>query len=273
MTLKAYVRPRRRPASRPIDITRRAPPRTTCRSTSIQRRVSLGPASGARGMGRHVYPFVPGHEIIGRVSRRRGSEGAQSGRPGGRRCIVPTLQHCADCNEGWRTTATNVGTYTPPRRTRRPYARRYSQRIVVQQHYVSGRTSEAQGRGGASPMCGHHHLVSSAPLKVGPARSGRGRHRAWATRGIKLARAMGAHVVAFTTTGIQREDASCWARTKPSSRAMPTRCAAHAKSLEFILNTVAARTSDALIVLLKRDGRWCSWGRRPRRIPRRRCST
>ncbi len=71
--------------------------------------------------------------------------------------------------------------------------------------------------------------------------------------GIKLAHAMGAHVVAFTTSESKREAALGADEVVVSRNA--EEMAAHTKSFDFILNTVAApHDLDALFVLLKRDG-------------------
>jgi uncharacterized zinc-type alcohol dehydrogenase-like protein len=73
--------------------------------------------------------------------------------------------------------------------------------------------------------------------------------------GIKLAHAMGAHVVAFTTSESKRDAAlALGADTVVVSRNVDE-MAAHTKSLDFILNTVAApHDLDAFLALLKRDG-------------------
>jgi uncharacterized zinc-type alcohol dehydrogenase-like protein len=73
--------------------------------------------------------------------------------------------------------------------------------------------------------------------------------------GIKLAHAMGAHVVAFTTSEAKREAAIQLGADEVVVSKNAGDMAAHAKSFDFILNTVAApHDLDALLVLLKRDG-------------------
>jgi alcohol dehydrogenase (NADP+) len=73
--------------------------------------------------------------------------------------------------------------------------------------------------------------------------------------GIKLAHAMGAHVVAFTTSGSKREAATALGAHEVVVSRNADEMAAHAKSLDFILNTVAApHDLDAFFALLKRDG-------------------
>nr|WP_281352152.1 zinc-binding dehydrogenase [Paracoccus aestuariivivens] len=73
--------------------------------------------------------------------------------------------------------------------------------------------------------------------------------------GIKLAHAMGAHVVAFATSESKRTDAKALGADEVVVSRNPEEMAAHAKSFDFILNTVAApHDLDAFLALLKRDG-------------------
>ena len=73
--------------------------------------------------------------------------------------------------------------------------------------------------------------------------------------GIKLAHAMGAHVVAFTTSESKREAARQLGANEVVMSRSADDMAAHAKSFDLILNTVAApHDLDAFLVLLKRDG-------------------
>ena len=73
--------------------------------------------------------------------------------------------------------------------------------------------------------------------------------------GIKLAHAMGAHVVAFTTSESKRDDALALGADEVVISKDADAMAAHAKSFDFILNTVAApHDLDAFLQLLKRDG-------------------
>lgn len=91
--------------------------------------------------------------------------------------------------------------------------------------------------------------------------------------GIKLAHAMGAHVVAFTTSESKRNAARALGADDVVVSRNEDEMAAHVKSFDFILNTVAApHNLDAFTTLLKRDGTMTLVGARPRRIRRRKCS-
>src|SRR5690606_39568880 len=73
--------------------------------------------------------------------------------------------------------------------------------------------------------------------------------------GIKLAHALGAHVVAFTTSEGKREEAHTLGAHEAVVSRNKEEMSAHRNSLDFILNTVAApHNLDAYISLLARDG-------------------
>jgi len=73
--------------------------------------------------------------------------------------------------------------------------------------------------------------------------------------GVKIAAAMGAHVVLFTTSASKREDALRLGASEVVVSRNADEMAAHANSFDFILNTVAApHDLDAFMALLKLDG-------------------
>jgi uncharacterized zinc-type alcohol dehydrogenase-like protein len=79
--------------------------------------------------------------------------------------------------------------------------------------------------------------------------------------GIKLAHAMGAQVVAFTTSESKRQDARDLGADEVVVSRIPAEMQAHGGSFDFILNTVAApHDLDAFTALLKRDGTMCLVG-------------
>jgi uncharacterized zinc-type alcohol dehydrogenase-like protein len=103
----------------------------------------------------------------------------------------------------------------------------------------------------------HHHLVAAAPLectgpgkKVGIVGIGGLGHM-----GVKLAHALGAHVVAFTTSESKRQAALDLGADEVVISRDADAMAQHARSFDLIVNTVAASHDlDAFIALLKRDG-------------------
>ena len=73
--------------------------------------------------------------------------------------------------------------------------------------------------------------------------------------GVKIAAAMGAHVVLFTTSANKRDDALRLGAKEVVVSKNAKEMAAHAASFDFILNTVAApHDLDPFLLLLKLDG-------------------
>lgn len=208
-----------------------------------------------------LFPCVPGHEIVGRVSAVGANvSGFKVGELVGVGCIVDSCRHCADCDEGLENYCDHmVGTYNGPTADAPGHTLGgYSQEIVVHERYVLRiRHDEAQLAAVAPLLCAG--ITTYSPLrhwKVGPGHKvgivgigGLGH------MGIKLANAMGAYVVAFTTSGSKREAAKALGAHEVVVSRNADEMSAHAKSLDFILNTVAApHDLDAFFTLLKRDG-------------------
>jgi len=208
-----------------------------------------------------LYPCVPGHEIVGRISSVGPHvTGFQPGDLVGVGCIVDSCQHCVDCNEGLENYCDHmVGTYNGPTSDAPGHTfGGYSQHIVVHERYVLRvRHPEEQLAAVAPLLCAG--ITTYSPLRhwqVGPGHKvgivgigGLGH------MGIKIARAMGAHVVAFTTSDAKREAARTLGATEVVVSRNANEMAEHEKSLDFILNTVAApHDLDPFFRLLKRDG-------------------
>ncbi|MCP1616713.1 putative zinc-type alcohol dehydrogenase-like protein [Pseudomonas sp. SLBN-26] len=207
------------------------------------------------------FPCVPGHEIVGRVS----AVGAHvtTLEPGdlvGVGCIVDSCQHCADCDAGLENYCDGmVGTYnflTPdaPGWT----LGGYSERIVVHERYVLRiRHPEEQLAAVAPLLCAGittwsplRHWQAGPGKKVGIVGIGGLGHM-----GIKLAHALGAQVVAFTTSEGKREAALALGAHEVVVSRNTEEMAGHAGSFDLIVNTVAApHDLNPFLALLKRDG-------------------
>jgi uncharacterized zinc-type alcohol dehydrogenase-like protein len=215
-----------------------------------------------------LYPCVPGHEIVGHVTAL-GSEvdGFEVGDAVGVGCLVDSCRQCASCKEGLEQYCSNgfVGTYNgrtqdAPGHTLGGYA----QRIVVDRDFVLKiRHPQAQLAAVAPLLCAG--ITTYSPLrhwKVGPGKKvgivgigGLGH------MGIKIAHAMGAHVVAFTTSESKHDEARALGADEVVISKDARQMKAHAGSFDFILNTVAApHVLDAYTALLKRDGTLCLVG-------------
>jgi uncharacterized zinc-type alcohol dehydrogenase-like protein len=207
------------------------------------------------------YPCVPGHEIVGRVTQVGAHVSAF--KPGdlvGVGCIVDSCRHCEDCDAGLENYCDGmIGTYNFPTPDAPGWTQGgYSQAIVVHERYVLRIGHPGEQLAAVAPLlCAG--ITTYSPLrywnagpgkKVGVVGIGGLGHM-----GIKLAHAMGAHVVAFTTSENKREAALELGADEVVVSRDASQMAVHAKSFDFILNTVAApHDLDAFLVLLKRDG-------------------
>jgi alcohol dehydrogenase (NADP+) len=262
MTIKAYGA---RASDQPLesmDITRRAPGAHDVQIDVAYCGVCHSDLHQVRSeWAGTLYPCVPGHEIVGRVSAAGAQvSGFQVGDLVGIGCIVDSCKRCEDCNAGLENYCDHmVGTYNGPTPDAPGHTLGgYSQRIVVHDRYVLRiRHPEAQLAAVAPLLCAG--ITTYSPLrhwKVGPGHTvgvvgigGLGH------MGIKLAHAMGAHVVALTTSASKREAAFALGANEVAVSRNANEMAAHAKRFDFILNTVAApHDLDPFFGLLKRDG-------------------
>lgn len=209
-----------------------------------------------------LYPCVPGHEIVGKVTAVGDAvTGFAVGDLVGVGCMVDSCQHCASCDEGLEQYCENGFTLTyngptpdAPGHTLGGYA----QSIVVKDKFVLRiRHPEEQLAAVAPLLCAG--ITTWSPLrhwKVGPGmKVGIVGIGGLGHMGVKLADALGAHVVAFTTSESKRQDALDLGADEVVVSRNEAEMAAHAGSFDFILNTVAASHNlDAFTMLLKRDG-------------------
>ncbi|RKF23594.1 NAD(P)-dependent alcohol dehydrogenase [Altericroceibacterium spongiae] len=209
-----------------------------------------------------LFPCVPGHEIVGHVT----AVGAEVtdfkvGDVVGVGCMVDSCHHCHPCEQGLEQFCENGMTPTyngasedAPGHTLGGYA----ENIVVSDKFVLKIThSEDQLAAVAPLLCAG--ITTYSPLrhwKTGPGKKvgivgigGLGH------MGIKLASAMGAHVVAFTTSESKREDARALGAAEVVVSKNADEMAAHAHSFDLILDTVAASHQlDDYTSLLTLDG-------------------
>jgi uncharacterized zinc-type alcohol dehydrogenase-like protein len=208
-----------------------------------------------------VYPCVPGHEIVGHVT----AVGAnvtrfKEGDTAGVGCMVGSCRTCSACREGlenycevgFNATYNGVDPVIGG-----PTFGGYSDRIVVDQHFVLNIPKGMDLAATAPLLCAG--ITTYSPLrhwKAGPGKKvgivGLG---GLGHMGLKIAHAMGAHTVLFTTTAGKTEDAKRLGADEVVVSRNAEEMAKHTDSFDFILDTVAAdHPIDAYLGLLKRDG-------------------
>ncbi|WP_372177685.1 NAD(P)-dependent alcohol dehydrogenase [Xanthomonas axonopodis pv. phyllanthi] len=208
-----------------------------------------------------LYPSVPGHEIVGRVTAVGNAvSGFKVGDLAGVGCMVDSCRSCASCQEGEEQYCEQgfTGTYNGPMfgGGENTYGG-YSDHIVVDQKYVLRITHSDNLAAVAPLLCAG--ITTYSPLahwKVGPGQKvgvvglgGLG-HMA-----VKIAKAMGATVVLFTTSESKRADAMRLGASEVVISKDEAQMAAQYNTLDFILNTVAApHNLDPFLNALKRDG-------------------
>ena len=221
----------------------------------------------ARGeWGGTMYPCVPGHEIVGKVTAV--GSNVTTFKPGdlaGVGCMVDSCRTCDSCQEGEEQYCTGggmTGTYNGGPDGVNTYGG-YSDHIVVDAAYALHIAPTDNLAAVAPLLCAG--ITTYSPLahwKVGPGQrvgvvglGGLG-HMA-----VKIAKAMGARVVLFTTSESKREDALRLGADEVVISKDPAQMKAQANSLHFIVNTVAASHNlDPLIACLRRDGTMCLVG-------------
>ncbi|SAL09948.1 NAD(P)-dependent alcohol dehydrogenase [Caballeronia telluris] len=209
------------------------------------------------------YPVVPGHEIVGRVSAV-GSEVTKFkvGQLAGVGCMVDSCRTCAACKEGLEQYCEGpdsfIQTYnSPDKHSGGVTFGGYSTSVVVDEAFTLSIPENLELAAVAPLLCAG--ITTYSPLKhwnvqrgqkVGIVGLGGLGHM-----GVKIAAALGAHVVLFTRSPGKIEDGKRLGAHEVVISKDPDQMAAHANSFDFILNTVAASHDlDQFIALLKRDG-------------------
>jgi uncharacterized zinc-type alcohol dehydrogenase-like protein len=210
-----------------------------------------------------MYPCVPGHEIVGRVTAVGGEvDNFKVGDVVGVGCMVDSCGTCPSCRESEEQYCTGsgfVGTYNGEDTHLGGHTcGGYSKHIVVDRDFVLRIGHDEKDLAAVAPLlCAG--ITTYSPLrhwKVGPGQKvgvvGLG---GLGHMGVKIAAAMGADVTVFTTSPDKREDAlKLGAKDVIVSRDSDAMKAAEG-TFDFILNTVTAPLDlDPYLAALKRDG-------------------
>ena len=207
-----------------------------------------------------VYPCVPGHEIVGRVTKV--GSAVTKFKPGDLAavgCLVDSDGTCPECKAGLEQFCPNLTlTYNfPDKHTGGVTYGGYSDSIVVTERFVLHVPSNLNLAGAAPLLCAGittyspmRHWGVTKGKKVGIVGLGGLGHM-----GVKFAHALGAHVVVFTTSPGKKEDALRLGADEVVVSRNVNEMAKHAGSFDFILDAVAAdHDINAYIGLLRRDG-------------------
>jgi len=209
-----------------------------------------------------IYPNVPGHEIVGKiVSVGSHVKKFKVGDTVGIGCIVDSCRECQYCNEGLEQFCEPgmTGTYNSPDKylpNIQTYGG-YSESIVVDENYVLSIPENLDLAATAPLLCAG--ITTYSPLKhwnVGPGKNvgivgigGLGH------MGIKIAKAMGAHVVAFTTSESKFKEAQRLGADEVVLSSDPEQMNKFRGKLHFILDAVSAEHDiNAYLSLLRVDG-------------------
>jgi len=207
-----------------------------------------------------VYPCVPGHEIVGRVTKVGSAVSKfKVGDLAAVGCMVDSDGTCAECRAGLEQFCPNViFTYNlPDKHLGGVTYGGYSESIVVDQRFVLRVPTNLNPAGVAPLLCAGittyspmRHWGVTKEKKVGVVGLGGLGHMA-----VKIAHAIGAHVVVFTTSPKKKEDAERLGADEVVISKNADEMQKHAGSFDFILDAVSAdHDVNAYINLLRRDG-------------------
>jgi uncharacterized zinc-type alcohol dehydrogenase-like protein len=260
-TVKAYAAPSATERLGPTTIERRAPgPRDVaidilycgvCHSDLHQARDEWGGS---------LFPMVPGHEIVGRVTAV-GAEvtRVKVGDMAGVGCMVDSCRSCGSCREGLEQYCEKGATFTYNSRDRQGQLTfgGYSTHIVTDVDFVLQVDPRLDPAKAAPLLCAG--ITTYSPLrhwkvgkgqKVGVVGLGGLGHMA-----LKFAKAFGAHVVQFTTSAGKVADARRLGADEVVISKDVDAMSAHIGSFDLILDTVSApHALEPFLELLKRDG-------------------
>jgi uncharacterized zinc-type alcohol dehydrogenase-like protein len=207
-----------------------------------------------------VYPIVPGHEIVGRVTKV--GSAVTKFKPGDIAavgCMVDSDGTCPECRAGFENFCPNmVLTFnSPDKHLGEVTYGGYSESIVVDQRFVLHVPSNLSLAGTAPLLCAGittyspmHRWGVTKGKKVGVIGLGGLGHM-----GVKFAHALGAHVVVFTTSSSKKEDARRLGADEVVISRNADEMQKHVESFDFILDTVSAEHDvNAYLNLLRRDG-------------------
>jgi uncharacterized zinc-type alcohol dehydrogenase-like protein len=207
------------------------------------------------------YPIVPGHEIIGRISKV-GHEVTKfkTGDLAGVGCLVDSCRECDNCKKGLEQFCRNgaTGTYnTKDQHTGGVTYGGYSKQIIVDENYVLKISGKLALESVAPLLCAG--ITTYSPLKhwkvgkghkVGVVGLGGLGHMA-----VKLAASFGAEVTMLSTSPEKEKDARRLGAHHFALTKDPAQLKNLANTFDFIIDTVSApHDYNAYLQMLDTDG-------------------
>jgi uncharacterized zinc-type alcohol dehydrogenase-like protein len=220
--------------------------------------------------GNSVYPMVPGHEIVGRVSAVGNSVTKfKVGSIAAVGVIVDSCRHCAPCDRGEEHFCVEGATLTyavPDRVDGSITMGGYASNYVVDERFAHTVPENLNLAAVAPLLCAG--ITTYSPLRhwnVGPGKKvgivglgGLG-HMA-----LKFTHSLGAHAVQFTTNPSKRDDAIKLGADEVVVSTDAAQMAAHKRSFDFIIDCVSApHNLNDYLPLLKQDATLCLVGLPP----------
>jgi uncharacterized zinc-type alcohol dehydrogenase-like protein len=216
----------------------------------------------ARGeWGRSAFPMVPGHEVVGRVSKVGAKVTAfKVGDLAGVGCMVDSCRACDSCGThhemfcekgpAWTYNGTEMDRKTPTQGG-------YSTQIVVTEHFVLKVPAGLDPAGAAPLLCAG--ITTYSPLRewhcakgmrVGVVGLGGLGHMA-----VKFARAMGAEVTMLSTSRSKQADATRLGAHAFELTTEPATFTKLTRHFDLIINTISAQHDyNAYLNLLRPFG-------------------
>ena len=210
--------------------------------------------------GNSIYPMVPGHEIVGRVTAIGDAVTKfKVGDLAGIGCIVDSCRSCPSCknNEEQFCEGGMVGTYNSIGKDGEPTYGGYSTSIVTDENYVLHVPENLDIKGVAPLLCAG--ITTYSPIMAWNVKPGQQVAivglGGLGHMGVKFAVALGAEVTVISTSDNKKEDAKRLGAHNFVNSKNPGEVEAVRGKFDFILNTVSAPHSyDAMMQLVKTGG-------------------
>lgn len=268
---KAYAAQEATAPLAPFSIQRRDPKPTDVQIDILYCGICHSDLHTARNeWGNTTYPVVPGHEIVGRVTKVGDKVTKfKEGELVGVGCLVDSCRECASCKEGLEQYCENgwVGTYNSQQKDGSGITYGgYSKNIVVHEDFVLNVSDKLPLEGVAPLLCAG--ITTYSPLrhwnvkkgdKVGVVGLGGLGHM-----GVKIAASMGAEVTMLSHSPSKKKDAEKLGAHKFVLTSDAEQVKGAANYFDFILDTVSAEHDyNMYLDMLKRDGKMVCVGAPP----------